>query len=92
MDVSNGVVVLLGVGIVFIGLICIIVLCTIMSAVVRKFAKKPEAAPAAAPAPVVAEQAVIPNRREMVAAVSAAIAEELGVEVSGIKILSIKKI
>jgi len=89
--VSNGMVVLLGVGIVFFGLICIIVLCTVMSAVVRKLAKKPEAPAPAAPAPA-AEQAVIPNRREMVAAVSAAIAEELGVEVSGIKILSIKKI
>jgi len=91
MEVSDGMVILLGIGIVFFGLICIIVLCTIMGAVVRKFAKKPEASAPAAPAPVV-EQAVIPNRREMVAAVSAAIAEELGVEVSGIKILSIKKI
>ena len=92
MDVSNGMVILLGLGIVFFGLICIIVLCTIMGAIVRKFAKKPEA-PAAAPAPApAAEQTVIPNRREMVAAISAAIAEELGVEVSGIKILSIKKI
>ena len=91
MEISNGVVVLLGVGIVFVGLVCIIVLCSIMSAIVGKLAKKPAAAPAAAPAPV-AEQAVIPNRREMVAAISAAIAEELGVEVSGIKILSIKKI
>lgn len=90
MEVSNGVVILLGIGIVFIGLICIIALCSIMGVVVRKFAKKPAEAPAAA-APAVVEQA-IPNRREMVAAVSAAIAEELGVEVSGIKILSIKKI
>ena len=40
--VSNGMVILLGIGIVFFGLICIIVLCTIMGAVVRKFAKKPE--------------------------------------------------
>ena len=89
--ISNGMVVVLGLGIVFFGLICIIVLCSVMGKIVGKLAKKPEAAPAAAPAPA-AEQTVIPNRREMVAAVSAAIAEELGVEVSGIKILSIKKI
>lgn len=89
MEMSNGFVVLMGIGIVFLGLVCIIVLCTVMSAVVRKLTKKP--APAAAPA-AAAVTTEIPNRREIVAAISAAVAEELGVAVSGIKVLSLKKI
>ena len=42
---------------------------------------------AAAPA-----EASIPNRQEFIAAVAAAIAEEMGTEVSKIRILSVKKI
>ena len=33
-----------------------------------------------------------PNRQELVAAVSAAIAEELGTDITGIRILSMKKL
>ena len=46
-----------------------------------KGAKKPAEAPAAAPAPVSEE---IPRKQEMLAAVSAALAEELGTDVSAI--------
>ena len=53
--------------------------------------KKEEAAavsaPAAAPAP-----APIENRQEIIAAVSAALAEEMGTDISAIRILSFKKI
>ena len=93
-------VVCMGMGTVFVGLICIIILVKIMSFVIGKIAKDEPAkkavpaapaAPAAAPAaaPVSAE---IPNRGEFVAAVSAAIAEELGTDVSKIQIHSIKRI
>ncbi len=88
---SNAFVVALGMGTVFTGLVCIVILCTIMSAICRKFiVKAPEApAPAAsAPAP---KKVQIANKGEFVAAIAAAIAEETGEDVSGIRILSIKQ-
>ena len=89
MDYSNLFVCLMGLCTVFIGLICIIALVTVMSAVVRKTEKK-SAAPAALPvSPAPAASRVTP---ELVAAVSAAIAEELGSDISAIRIVSMKKI
>ena len=76
-------VVLMGIGTVFFGLICIILLCMAMSAVCRSMG-----GPAAAPA----ASAAIPNRQAMIAAISAAIAEEEGTDMSGIRILSVKKL
>ena len=89
MDYSNLFVCLMGLCTVFIGLICIIALVTVMSAVVRK-TERQNAAPAI-PSPVAAPAAsqVTP---ELVAAVSAAIAEELGSDISAIRIVSMKKI
>ena len=46
-EVSNLFVVLMGIGTVFFGLICIILLCMAMSAVCRSMEKAPVAAPAA---------------------------------------------
>ena len=87
-------VVLMGVGIVFFGLICIIALCYIMSAVLKNTGTKKEeavqAAPVAAAQPV--QETEIPNREEMVAALSAVIAEELGKDDSAIRIESLKKL
>ena len=87
-------VIVIGLGAVFVGLVCIVLLCMAMSAIVRnvmaKAADKEEAAAVApAPAPVAQE---IPNRQQFVAAVSAVIAEEMGADVSKLRILSIKKI
>lgn len=93
-EISNTFVVAMGISVVFIGLICIIVLCKIMSAVCQLAEKKnqPEivATPAASVAPAVSQP--IENRQEIIAAVSAALAEELGTDVSAIRILSFKKI
>jgi len=90
-DISNLFVVLMGVGIVFIGLLSIVILTTIMSAIIRAFeGKKKEAAPAVTQAPVAA--APIANRGELVAAIAACVAEELGTDVSGIRIVSIKNV
>lgn len=86
MDYSNLFVCLMGLCTVFIGLICIIALVSVMSAVIRKTDSAVAAKPAAIPA---AASAVTP---EMVAAVSAAIAEELGTDVSAIRIVSMKKV
>lgn len=90
-----GTVVLLGMGIVFLGLVCIVILCVLMGKVVRLLEKKEESstpvaqAPAASASSAVAE---IPNRGELVAAISCCLAEELGTDVSAIRILSLKKI
>ncbi|MEY8387043.1 OadG family protein [Oscillospiraceae bacterium 38-13] len=79
---------LMGMGTVFFGLICLIVLTMIMGKIVGG-----HAAPAA-PAPVVTAPAAAPegNRQEIAAAVSAAIAEELGTSITGIRIVSMKKL
>ena len=93
--------VLLGLGTVFVGLICIILLVMLLKfASGNAGAQAPAAAPVAAPAapvaapaaPAAAAPAEIPNRQEFVAAVSAVLAEELGTDVSAIRIHSIKKI
>ena len=89
MDYSNLFVCLMGLCTVFIGLICIIALVTVMSAVVRKTEKKP--VPASSPI-IAAHPASSELTPELVAAVSAAIAEELGRDVSAIRIVSMKKI
>ena len=89
---SNLFVVLMGVGTVFVGLICIIFLSTIMSKVCSALEKKPAAAPAVAAAAPAVQESAIPNRQAMIAAIAAAIAEDLGTDVSGIRILSVKKI
>ncbi len=78
---------LMGMGTVFFGLICLIVLTTIMGKIVGG-----RPAPAA-PAPVAAAPAAQEgNRQEIAAAVSAAIAEELGTSITGIRIISMKKL
>lgn len=96
---SNLFVVLMGVCTVFLGLICIILIIELMAGLTRKLgsaepnAKESVAAPApvAAPAaPVVA--APIENRAEIVAAVCAAVAEELGTDVSALRVVSFKKV
>ena len=90
MDYSNLFVCLMGICTVFIGLICIIALVSLMSYVCTKTDRKVSkvAAPAVA-APAVAAPAVTP---EMVAAVSAVIAEEMGASVEAIRIVSMKKL
>ena len=88
-EYSNLFVCLMGMGTVFFGLICLIVLTTVMGKIVGGRAV-PAAMPAPAAAPVSA--AAEPNRQELVAAVSAAIAEELGTDITGIRIVSMKKL
>lgn len=89
---SNGFVCLMGMGTVFVGLICIIVLCVIMSEVCKVFAKpethqqKPAAPAASAP------NTAIENKQEILAGVCAAIAEDLGTDVNNIKVTSFKKL
>ena len=91
MEYSPLFVTLMGIGTVFFGLICIIFLTMIMGAVMKSTAKKPApaaaAAPAAAPAPK--PQGMQP---EIVAAITAALSEEIGISSNGVNIVNIKKI
>ena len=88
MDYSIIFVCLMGMGTVFFGLICLIVLTTLLG---RVCGQKQQAAPAAVAVPAPAAAPVV-NQQEMIAAVSAAIAEELGTDITGIRILSVKKL
>ncbi len=87
---NNTFVVCMGIGTVFVGLICIIILCKIIGAICMASEKK-GTAKLDETAPVVANEP-IQNRQEIIAAVSAVIAEELGKDISAIRILSFKKI
>ena len=80
---------LMGMGTVFFGLICLIVLTMIMGKIVGGRAAPAIAAPAPAAAAPAAPEG---NRQETAAAVAAAVAEELGTDITGIRILSMKKL
>lgn len=87
----------LGIGTVFVGLICIVILCSLVSFLCRKLlSNKGEgvAANSVAPAPAAAPvaSAPIPERKKILAAVCAVIAEENGCDVNAIRVLSFKKI
>lgn len=87
-------VVLMGLVTVFVVLICLIIIIKLMGAIMVKAApaKQAEAAvpaPAAAPAAV---PAVSGNKQQVVAAIAVAIAEEMGTDVSHIRIHSIKRV
>ena len=94
-EVSNLLVVGMGVGVVFIGLICLILVCKIVSAIARIGGPAPATAKPSAPAPAPVAQvadSAIPNRQELVAAISVAIAREMGTEPSALRIVSLKKL
>ena len=90
MDYPAVFVILMGLGTVFFGLICLILLTMCMGRILSRTAPPaPEPAP-----PVVLPKAPIvePNLPEMVATISAAIAEELDTDITGIRILSMRKL
>ena len=93
MQIDNSTVILLGLGIVFLGLICLIVIIYVVGAIMKRADKKKAAAePAAAAAVAAPAQTVIPNKSEFVAAVSVAVAEDCGTDVSRIRIHKIEKV
>ena len=89
---SNLFVVCLGIGVVFIGLICIVILCKILSAICALGNKKTDVATVPTTTAKAEFAKPIENKQEIIAAVSAVIAEELGTDISAIRILSFKKI
>lgn len=85
----------LGMSTVFIGLICLIFISKLMSFFCKFKRKSAEQAPSVAVVPentqpVITEE--IPDRGQFVAAVSAAIASEMGADVAALRILEIKKL
>ena len=82
---QNWFVVVMGVCVVFAVLVLIIGLCYLLALACKEKKQAPEASPAST-------DEAIPNRAELVAALSVAIAEYSGTDASAIRILSIKKI
>ena len=96
MEYSSLFVTLMGIGTVFFGLICIIFLTMAMGAILKgkekapaAAAAAPAAAPAPAPAPAPKPQGMQP---EIVAAITAALSEEVGISSRSMNIVNIKKI
>lgn len=90
MEIANWFVCVLGMGIVFIGLIVLVFICWLMGVFCKNTGTADKAA-VSAPAPAASSDA-IPNKQELIAAISVALAEELGEDVSAIRITSIRKI
>ena len=94
-EIATWFVVVMGMGIVFIGLICLIILISFMGRIMQRIAPQHEVTTpvlrTAAPTPAAASRG-IPNRSELVAAISVALAEELGKDVKAIRIHSIKRV
>ena len=91
MEYSPLFVTLMGIGTVFFGLICIIFLTMAMGAILKGKEKAPAAAAAApaAAAPAPKPQGMQP---EIVAAITAALSEEVGISSRSMNIVNIKKI
>lgn len=71
---------------VFVGLICIVIICKIVGLFCKGAAKKEAAKPV--------EQRVTPdeNTEEIIAAVTAVCAEEMGKDIKGLRVVSFKKL
>ena len=80
-------VVVMGVGTVFAGLICIVLICTVMGWIFSFANKKKSIAPATQNASLPKEE-----QNSVIAAISAAIAEENGTVPQGIRIVSIRRV
>lgn len=83
-------VVVMGIGVVFVGLILIILICKIMGLFFTKTAKTDDKP--AAPVVQAATNAPIANRQEIIAAVTAACAEDMGKDISALRVISFKKL
>lgn len=78
---------ILGLGAVFIGLFCLILITRLMSIICAKLAARQTSAPAVSAAP----RTEIADRGAFSAAVAACLASVMGAEVDGLRIVSIKQ-
>ncbi len=90
---------IMGICTVLLGLACIILLCVLMSKVCQLLERTEKNSPAVKAAEksvsadsFVSPSAPIPNKGELVAAISAALAEELGTDISAIRIHSLRRV
>lgn len=84
---------LMGICTVMIGLICLIFLTSLMGWIMQKFTKSEEPAkPTIAQPENSSASSEIPNRSEMIAAVTAVIAEELGTDISALRVHSFRRV
>ena len=81
--------VVLGIGIVFCGLVVIILVCTLMGALAQEKTVAPATVAQEEP---VEQKVVIEAEPEVVVALSAVIAEDMGVDATDFRIISIEKI
>lgn len=88
--IPNWMVIVMGIGTVFVGLVCIIIICKIMSLFFIG-SKKTETKAEVKQAPAV-QNTVIENRQEIIAAVTAVCAEEMGKDISALRVVSFKKL
>ena len=79
---------ILGLGAVFIGLMCLILITRLMSIVCAKIGLRQKAVPAAPAAP----RTEIADRGAFSAAIAACLASVMGAEVDGLRIVSIKQV
>lgn len=93
-DPSNLQVVLMGIITVFVVLVCLILIIKVLGAIMVRVTGKKAPVPAATPVPaaVPAQAPSQPNQQQLVAVISAAIAEEMGAGVDHIKIHSIRRL
>ena len=92
-NISPVFVLLLGMGTVFFGLFCLIVLTKLMSKVLGEGKEAAvKAAPAAAAVPVSSAAPDVADRKAFDAAIAAAIATYMGSEPQGLRIRNIKKV
>lgn len=91
-EISNVAVIGIGIGTVFAGLVCLILICNIMGALVKAFSRKETEEKETNNKVQQAPANVNVNKGEFVAAIAAAIAEDLGEDVTGIRIKSIKRV
>ena len=90
---SNAFVCIMGIGTVFFGLICLVFITMLVSAIAKIGGNKKEANAPKVPAAVSGSASeAIENKEELIAAVCAAIAEDIGTDANNIRVLSFKKL
>ncbi len=95
MEISNAMAVGLGIGTVFVGLICLVLICYIMSALIKIFANGDKQKDTKVKNPVQSSSpavSTVQDKGEFAAAIAVAIAEDLGTDVTGIRIKSVKRV
>ena len=89
-QVSNVFVVCMGVGTVFLGLVLIILICKTVGFFCKIFVKSEK--PKAPDLPKVSNELSGAKRQEIIAAVTAACAEEMGTDISALRVVSFRKL